>query len=354
MSFLVCDQVEKAFGATRVLEGVSFSLARGECLALLGASGCGKTTLLNIIAGFLGADSGTVQCDGVVMDAPASGTFVGVRQRKFAMVFQDFSLWPHLTVGENVAFGLRILKVPRAEREERVKKALDRVSMLHACDRLPTQLSGGQQQRVAIARALVVEPRIILLDEPLSALDATLREGLRDEIGALVRQTGMTAVYVTHDQSEALAIAHQVAVMRSGRIEQLAAPEVLYREPSNAFVASFIGVSNVVEYTRSGDRVIFGGGASLAAGSEAAGSGRFMVRREAIRIERGHEPPGVDGSHCRVQAVCERCLYLGERYEVTVTAEAGQTWRGYALQPVAMGEPVTLCFGSEALRFLPE
>ena len=314
-----------------MLDAVSFELEKGECLALLGASGCGKTTLLNIIAGLLPADEGTLTCDGIILDDPLSKKFVPVARRKFAMVFQDFSLWPHMTLFENVGFGLKMQGVGKADIGIRVRKALERVGLAGRAESRPSELSGGQQQRVAIARALVVEPRVLLLDEPLSALDARLREDLRDEIAGLVRELGMTAVYVTHDQIEALTVAHRVAVMNAGRIEQMASPEDIYRKPANAFVAEFLGAANCLP----GEHVVPGEG---------------MVRREAVAIFASDHAPPERADHHRIHARCERCLYLGDKYEVTATAESGLTLRGFSTVALGGGQPVIAEFARSAVR----
>lgn len=340
-AFLTCDRIGKQFGESTVLDGVSFALEKGECLALLGASGCGKTTLLNIIAGLLSADAGRLECDGLVLDDPSARIHIPIAKRKFAMVFQDFSLWPHMTVGENIAFGLRLVGVSRADRESRVRQALDRVGLRAKLDVFPGSLSGGQQQRVAIARALVVEPRILLLDEPLSALDAKLRDELRDEIATLIKRLEITAIYVTHDQIEALTIADRIAVMNAGRIEQLATPEEIYRRPTNTFVATFLGVSNIIPYQREGSTITYG-----------TGNARLMVRRESVEVLRREAQlrPG----WVRMEMECDRCRYFGERYEVTAKTATGDVVRGFAQEAVGEGEPITFAFPESAIRELSQ
>lgn len=336
-AFLTSHQLRKTFSDVTVLDGVSFALEEGECLALLGASGCGKTTLLNIIAGLLKSDGGRLECGGEVLDDPKHRIHVPIAKRKFAMIFQDFSLWPHLTVGENIAFGLKLLRVGKSEQTTRVRQALERVGLHAKLDVYPGSLSGGQQQRVAIARALVVEPRILLLDEPLSALDAKLRDELRDEIATLIKQLKITAVYVTHDQIEALTIADRIAVMNAGRIEQLATPEEIYRRPSNEFVATFLGVSNIIPYRRSQDGVTFG-----------VGEATMMVRREAVNVIRGAiaTRPG----WAMMQAECDRCRYFGERYEISAKTPTGLIIRGFSHEATGEGEPVTVTFPESAVR----
>ena len=222
------------------VEDLDLDVRPGEFLTLLGPSGCGKTTTLNMIAGFLTPDRGSIVLDGQdVGGLPPD-------RRDTAMVFQQYALFPHLTVGQNVAYGLRMRKRPKAEIRTRVADALDRVGLAGREDRLPLQLSGGQQQRVALARAIVVRPKVLLFDEPLSNLDPKLREQLRLEIKHLQRELGVTSVFVTHDQTEALVMSDRIAVMRDGHIEQLDTPDRIYRDPANAFVAGFIGQSNLV------------------------------------------------------------------------------------------------------------
>ncbi len=232
--------VRKEFGSMVAVEDLDLDVRPGEFLTLLGPSGCGKTTTLNMIAGFLTPDRGSIVLDGQdVGGLPPD-------RRDTAMVFQQYALFPHLTVGQNVAYGLRMRRCPKAEIRTRVADALHRVGLAGREDRLPLQLSGGQQQRVALARAIVVRPKVLLFDEPLSNLDLKLREQLRLEIKHLQRELGVTSVFVTHDQTEALVMSDRIAVMRDGHIEQLDTPERIYRDPANAFVAGFIGQSNLV------------------------------------------------------------------------------------------------------------
>ncbi|WP_374010072.1 ABC transporter ATP-binding protein [Leifsonia sp. LS-T14] len=237
------------FGGGAGLSGFDLAAAPGELIALLGPSGCGKTTALRALAGLERVDGGSILIDDRdVTDEPTS-------RRDLGMVFQSYSLFPHLTSGQNVEFGLRMRKVPPAERRRRAAAALELVGLDHHADRYAHQLSGGQQQRVALARALVTEPRVLLLDEPLSALDAKVRVQLRDEIRRIQTELGITTFFVTHDQEEALAVADRVAVMRAGRIEQIGTPEELYHRPATAFVAEFVGLTNRVDGTVAGGRL---------------------------------------------------------------------------------------------------
>jgi len=230
----------KSFGAVRAVDDVSLKVERGELFFLLGPSGCGKTTLLRVLAGFYPPDAGRVFFDDRdVTDVPA-------HRRNTGMVFQNYALWPHMSVRENIVFGLEMHRVPAAERRERVDRALEIVQMREFADRSPNQLSGGQQQRVALARALVLEPDVVLMDEPLSNLDAKLRLELRDQIRRIHDRLGLTMIYVTHDQSEALSMADRLAVMNAGRIEQVGTPREIYNRPQSRFVADFIGEANLL------------------------------------------------------------------------------------------------------------
>ena len=243
-SALDLSAVTRSFGARTVLSGVSLSLARGEVVALLGASGCGKTTLLRLVAGLLEPSAGEIRIAGVPVATSARS--LPPEARGLAMVFQDYALWPHLSVARNVAFPLEMRGVPRAERDRRVADALARVGLSALASRAPGTLSGGQQQRVALARALVARPPLILFDEPLSNLDKELRDSLSREIAGLLRDEGLSALYVTHDQGEAFAVADRVAVMAGGRILQDAAPETLVARPASAEVAQFLNLGAIL------------------------------------------------------------------------------------------------------------
>src|SRR5690349_19765078 len=233
-------RLNRHFGAVRALDGLTVDVAPGELVALLGPSGCGKTTALRILAGFETADSGTVTVDGKeISHIPAS-------RRDMGMVFQSYSLFPNMSALDNVGFGLRLRKKSGAERKRRAGELLEMVGLARQAGQFPHQLSGGQQQRVALARALAIEPRVLLLDEPLSALDAKVRLQLREQIRALQQRLGTTTLFVTHDQEEALSMADRVGVMSKGRLEQIAAPDELYTDPATAFVAEFVGVMNRV------------------------------------------------------------------------------------------------------------
>jgi putative spermidine/putrescine transport system ATP-binding protein len=230
--------LSRSFGTTRALDGLTLRLAPGELVALLGPSGCGKTTALRIVAGFETADSGTVEVDGQdVSPVPAA-------KRDMGMVFQSYSLFPNMSAVDNVSFGLRMRRLGSAERQRRAADLLDMVGLAAQAKQYPHQLSGGQQQRVALARALAIEPRVLLLDEPLSALDAKVRLQLREQIRSLQQRLGTTTLFVTHDQEEALSMADRVGVMSNGRLEQIATPDELYDRPATPFVAEFVGIMN--------------------------------------------------------------------------------------------------------------
>ncbi|GLU25461.1 ABC transporter ATP-binding protein [Brucella sp. NBRC 12950] len=239
-----------AYGSNTILKNIDLSLAKGQTLALLGPSGCGKTTLLRLIAGLLHPTRGSVTINGETVADAKSSRFSPPEKRRLGMVFQDYALWPHMSVYGNVSFPLEMRGVGRVERETRVTAALDRVGLAGFGDRSISEMSGGQQQRVAIARAIVAEPSIVLFDEPLSNLDRELRENMVSEIGQLVTNLGLTAIYVTHDQSEAFSLAHQVAIMRAGIIEQLAAPEMLVAQPTTPAVADFLRLGCVMPVER--------------------------------------------------------------------------------------------------------
>ncbi len=241
MSALRLSGIAKRYGAQAVVDGLDFSVAAGEFVSLLGPSGCGKTTLLRIIAGLTGCDAGRVEVDGTDVTA------LPAHRRNIGVVFQSYALFPHLTVGENVAFGLRARRMPKGEIAASVARALESVRLAALADRPISALSGGQQQRVAVARAIATRPRLILLDEPLSALDRKLRETMQIELRQMLRDAGMTAIFVTHDQEEALVMSDRIAVMNRGRIEQYDVPERIYARPRTPFALNFVGLSSQLQ-----------------------------------------------------------------------------------------------------------
>ncbi len=295
--FLILDTLSKRFDGGAGVRDVSLSLARGEIVALLGPSGSGKTTTLRLLAGFEQPDSGRITVDG------ADVTTLAPVARRFGMVFQHYALFPHLTVGENVAFGLEGQKLDAAARADRVERVLGAVDLSGFGSRGIASLSGGQQQRVAVARALAPEPRVLLLDEPLSNLDPSLRERTRRELRELIQRIGITTVLVTHEQEEAFDLADRIAVLNAGRLDQLGTPEHLYRMPATPFVASFIGRATLAdgELAVAGERgtlTVAGQSASVPAASAVAGPVRVAFRPEALRLV----PAGAGGWSGRVVA----------------------------------------------------
>jgi putative spermidine/putrescine transport system ATP-binding protein len=273
------DHIERVYGSIHALAGLDLTIAPGELVALLGPSGCGKTTALRILAGLEDASTGRVVVGGKDLSR------VPANKRDMGMVFQAYSLFPHMTTRQNVEFGLKLRRVTGARRRSRALEMLEMVGLEAHSDRYAHQLSGGQQQRVALARALAFEPSVLLLDEPLSALDAKVRVQLRDEIRRVQLEVGTTTLFVTHDQEEALAIADRVGVMRAGTLEQIAPPEVLYSAPATQFVAEFVGLTNRLAATvADGQAKVAGHLLPVLAGSLREGSGVALVRPEAVRV----------------------------------------------------------------------
>lgn len=334
--------VVKDFAGHRALDGISLCLAPGEFVALLGPSGCGKTTALRVLAGLELVNEGSILIDGVDVAS------VPTNKRDIGMVFQSYSLFPHMTVLENVEFGLRMRKVAAEERRERANEALEMVGLGQLGARFAHQLSGGQQQRVALARALVTRPRVLLLDEPLSALDAKVRVQLRDEIRRIQTELGITTVFVTHDQEEALAIADRVAVMRAGQIEQIGTPEELYATPASPFVADFVGLSNRVSAEmRDGAIVLHGITLELLGDALPNGPVIALVRPEDITIARdrgtgaaGNIAPGT------VQATVVASSFLGSlrRTQVRLSDESVLSVQHEVGVHPDLGETVSLRF----------
>lgn len=293
--------VGRYFAEVRAIDRISFEIADGEFFSLLGPSGSGKTTCLRLIAGFEQPDMGAIEIHGTNVAG------VPPYQRDVNTVFQDYALFPHMTVGENIEYGLMIRKIPVAERRQRAEGMLELVKLTGLRDRKPAQLSGGQRQRVAVARALINQPRVLLLDEPLGALDLKLREQMQVELKALQRQLGITFVYVTHDQGEALAMSDRLAVFNHGRIEQIGTPGAIYDHPATAFVASFVGVSNLCE----------GELAKRLSGAPDS----FAIRPEKIRIV---EPgAAVPEDWAVASGVIESAVYLGAATRYTVGLDEG-------------------------------
>jgi ABC-type Fe3+/spermidine/putrescine transport system ATPase subunit len=257
MEKLQLKGLTKKFGGLTVVDNLNLTLRAGEFVSLLGPSGCGKTTTLRMIAGFVAPTAGSVEMDGQQMSSPTAS--LPPERRRMSMIFQSYALWPNMTVEQNVAFGLKMRKVAKDELKRRVLQILEVVQLAHLAARYPNELSGGQQQRVSLARALVVQPEILLLDEPLSNLDANLREEMRGEIRRLHNEFGITSIYVTHDQAEAMTTSDRIAVMNKGRIEQIDDPLTLYARPKTRYVAEFIGRSNILDGKPNGSSVAFDG-----------------------------------------------------------------------------------------------
>ena len=287
MSEVRIEHVFKRFGDVTAVSDFDLTVKDGEFVSLLGPSGCGKTTSLRMIAGFERATEGEIYIGDHCVSSHIKNTFVPPEKRDIGMVFQSYAVWPHMTVTENVAYPLKIQKVPKEERAARVAEMLKLVHLDEYASRYPHQLSGGQQQRVALARALVMRPGLLLLDEPLSNLDAKLRESMRFEISSIQKELGITVIYVTHDQSEAMTMSDRVVVMSRGVIQQIGTPYEIYRNPANKMVADFIGLVNFVEGEVQGDRVyISGTGVSFPNTSGITGSATIAVRPENITMSR--------------------------------------------------------------------
>jgi spermidine/putrescine transport system ATP-binding protein len=356
--------LEKRFEGSHAVRGIDLDIDAGEFFSLLGPSGCGKTTTLRMIAGFEEPSAGEILLDGAdLVSVPA-------HRRPVNTVFQSYALFPFLNVWDNVAFGLRYQKGGGKDRKDvarrRVGEMLELVQMTDFARRRPGQLSGGQQQRVALARALVLQPRVLLLDEPLGALDAKLRKHLQLELKAIQQEVGVTFVYVTHDQEEALTMSDRLAVMRDGRVEQVGAPEAVYAAPESAYVAGFLGSANVLDVTVHGA----GPGGSVdcglgelglrAVGPTTAGSGKVIVRPERIVLEPAEDAAPEPAGHNVFHGLVDRIVYLGPTTHVVVRLADGQTLlvavpnTGEPLSsPFVVGRPVRATFPAEAARLLP-
>ena len=347
------EQLTKAFGDVVAVDGIDLDMPPGEFFTMVGPSGCGKTTTLRMIAGFERPTSGRIMLDG------SDVAQVPPHRRSVNTVFQSYALFPHLDVAGNVAFGLKYKRLTKAERRSRVAEALELVQLAGLAGRKPSQLSGGQQQRVALARALVLTPRVLLLDEPLGALDARLRKDLQVELKGLQAELGITFVFVTHDQEEALTMSDRVAVMNAGRVEQAGTPQEVYEEPATLFVADFLGVSNLITAEAAGSD---GDGCALRVGERtlraargetaARGEVKAMIRPERIAVE-GQGAPGEN----RVPGMVERAVYVGSSHELHVRLVGGGLLKATIPNDGsgvahAEGEPVTLHLPPDALRVL--
>ena len=344
MSFLSLKQVSKIYGKFTAVKDFDLAVEKGEFISLLGPSGCGKTTTLQMIAGLVTPSAGSVTLDGrdITYTAPA--------QRQLGVVFQSYALFPHMTVAQNVSFGLEMRKVPKAERDERVKETLGLVHLSALADRYPREMSGGQRQRVAIARALVINPPVLLLDEPLSNLDAQLREEMQFELRRIQRAVGITTIMVTHDQAEALSISDRIVVMEKGNITQVDAPYKLYEHPRNDFISNFVGKSNFLTAQVEAGNVLAIENTLVRFTPEQPVSGKkvsLFIRPEKLNLTKagaGH----VDGT------VTTR-YFMGSQWFVTVTTPAGQlsvSLPNVGTPPPAEGETVGLIWQHEDCRML--
>ena len=341
----------KQFGSLAVVDNVSLRIDHGQLVCLLGPSGCGKTTTLRLLAGFLEPSDGEIHVGDRLVSSPAKT--LPPEQRKMSMIFQSYALWPHMTVAENIVYGLRLRKMDRETIAGKLTAILETTKLELLAQRYPGELSGGQQQRVALARALIVEPETLLLDEPLSNLDANLREEMRFEIRRLHDQYRYTTVYVTHDQSEAMTTADLIAVMNAGKIDQLGTPEDIYERPQSEFVARFIGASNVIRAIARDDRhVSFGDatlqvvGAKLSAGQNAA----VAIRQHDVRLST-QAPPSLQNV---VRATVTRQVFLGASRDYMVETSDGTVMRIVTStdNAVARGTGVWLTLPPERCRAL--
>jgi spermidine/putrescine transport system ATP-binding protein len=349
------SKLTKQFDMVTAVAGIDLHIPAGEFFSLLGPSGCGKTTTLRMIAGFEQPTSGEILLDGTDV------AYTPPHQRNVNTVFQNYALFPHLNVYDNIAYGLKRAKRPKAEIRERVGKALELVQLQGYGRRRSSQLSGGQQQRVALARALILNPAVLLLDEPLGALDAKLRKALQIELKSLQQEVGITFLYVTHDQEEALTMSDRLAVMNGGHIEQVGAPQDVYEDPETLYVADFLGVSNlmqarIVSAGTSACRVALDGYELETRGTDrdVTGEAKIVIRPERIELEEHGSPSGQN----RIPAMVERVVYAGSEIQVIVRAATGEALQALVQNkgggiPYEQGTPVQLHLPVDALRVLP-
>jgi iron(III) transport system ATP-binding protein len=360
MAGVAISGLSKSYGASAEMPAVSdlnLTITDNQFVTLLGPSGCGKTTTLRLIAGYMAPDAGTIHVNGRLMSS--KDTLILPEHRGMGMVFQNYAVWPHKTVFENVVFGLRVRKVPAAKARDLVDKALAHVNLSGFENRLPNELSGGQQQRVALARSLVVEPEILLLDEPLSNLDAKLRERMRGELKQLQRRTGITFIYVTHDQAEALALSDQIAVIYEGRLQQFGTPHEVYAKPVNRIVADFMGNVNLLPATVVSAN--FGKGSVLIGGElrlDAELSDGMTVNSEidvAIRPENILLGPAAENGHAKATAKVSERTFLGNFNEYIVTLASGQALRvqTHPRNQFAVGDSVGIAVDAGQISLFP-
>ena len=351
--FLEISNLRKSFGTYHAVQHFEMKIDKGEFISFLGPSGCGKTTTLRMIAGFETPTTGSIRVN--------SQDITGLRpnQRKIGMVFQSYALFPNMTVADNVAFGLKVAKKPADEVAQRVKEMLTLIGLPQLGDRYPFQLSGGQQQRVALARALAPKPQVLLLDEPLSALDAKIRVSLREEIRAVQRELGITTVYVTHDQEEALSMSDRIVVMNEGRVEQMGTPFEIYNRPRTRFVASFVGTLNILKATvvdaATGRVSVDGQDLVVATGLAGARSGEacsLALRPEAVLLGQ----PGGDRNH--LNGTIGEVSFLGSVVRIRVRIQENiismDTFNNPGMSLPERGQPVTVSFSRDDLLVLDE
>ncbi|WP_413989418.1 ABC transporter ATP-binding protein [Labrys okinawensis] len=353
MSFLNISNLKKSYGPNQVVKHFDLSVNKGEFITLLGPSGCGKTTVLRMVAGFETPTSGSIQMDGKEV------TSLAPNQRNVGMVFQAYALFPNMTIAQNIGFGMKIAKKSTAETADRVKQMLDMIKLPHIADRYPFQLSGGQQQRVALARAIAVQPKILLLDEPLSALDAKIRVSLRDEIRVLQQQLGITTLFVTHDQEEALSMSDRIVVMSAGQMEQVGTPFEIYNFPKTSFVSSFVGHLNYLtgtvadaasgRFSIDGQEVVVGRGLQ---GTRNGETRRLALRPETVELGEGGNTRNT--LHGKIDLVS----FLGSIVRIHVNLGSNRlsldTFNTSSAVPPKAGDTVALNFGRDDLLLLDD
>ncbi len=347
MSYLELNHLRKAFGPTVAVERFDLAVERGEFISFLGPSGCGKTTTLRMIAGFEQPTEGSITIDGEDM------THLPPNKRKLGMVFQSYALFPNMTVADNIAFGLKMMKAPHADVQKRVGEMLALIQMSDYGSRYSYQLSGGQQQRVALARALAIQPRVLLLDEPLSALDAKIRDELRNEIRRIQQELGITTIYVTHDQEEALALSDRIVVMNKGRVEQMGQPFEIYNHPQTEFVAKFVGTLSTLRGVAGNDGTVMVNGQSVRLGSllqnkRAGDPVTLSLRPETIALGNGAS------GHNTLRATVQNITFLGAIVRVQLGVD-GSSFVADSLNspsfiPPRVGDTVTIGFSPDAVN----
>jgi iron(III) transport system ATP-binding protein len=353
MAVVELESLTKRFGEAAALDGLTLTIAHGSLVCLLGPSGCGKTTTLRLVAGFIDPDEGTIRVGGRTVSEP--GRSLPPERRRMSMIFQSYALWPHMTIAENVGYGLKIRRLDRAECERRVAAILDVAHLSELAERYPHELSGGQQQRTALARALVVEPETLLLDEPLSNLDANLREEMRFEIRRLHDTYKYTTIYVTHDQAEAMTTADTIVVMNRGRVEQVGSPEDIYQRPRSEFVARFIGGTNIFRGRRIGINIVDCGSIILRCGDGGDGEPdrsvetAVSVRLHDVALAEAAEGPDGDRQPNEALGRVVRQAYLGAHRDYLIALSDGQQVR--VIAPRQINAPVG---GKVRLHFPPE